>query len=476
MKLEKYNKKRNFNNTTEPVGKVKKSKILRFVVQYHRATTDHYDFRLEYDGVLLSWAVPKGLSLNPNVKRLAVMVEDHPIDYINFEGIIPKGNYGAGSVEIFDNGKYKIIEDFEKGLKKGHLKFILNGKIFKGEWSLVKTDEKNWLMIKSKDEFSTTKEKAKTKRTNPFKSCNVQLATLTDKIPTGKNWIFEIKYDGYRMLSFVESNKIKLLTRNQQNYTTKFASIVNSLKELTKDIPFVLDGEIVCFDKNGKSNFSLLQESIKNESNNFSYVVFDILSYNGKDLRKEMLKTRKEYLENLLSNCPKNIIYSTFVVGSGKQTFNLAKKLNLEGIVAKNLNSTYSGTRNKDWLKIKCYKRQEFVIIGYTTTEKNEKLSAILVGYYKNKNLIYAGKVGTGFTERKRQELNKLFKDYIIKKCPLKKELNLKDNINYLKPKLVAEIQYAEFTKENLLRQPSFIDLRFDKKVTQVVLEKENDK
>ena len=476
MKLDKYNNKRNFNNTSEPIGKVKKSKNSRFVVQFHKATTDHYDFRLEYKGVLLSFAVPKGLSLNPSVKRLAVQVEDHPVDYIDFEGIIPTGNYGAGSVEIYDCGKYSEVEDFNKGLKKGHLKFVLSGKKLKGEWSIIKTDEKNWLIVKSNDKFATTKEPIKSKKTNPFKSCEVQLATLTDKIPTGKDWIFEIKYDGYRILSFYENEKVKLLTRNQQNYTTKFTNIVNSLKKLTKNIPFVLDGEIVCFDSSGRSDFSLLQESIKNKSNNFVYVVFDILSFNGKDLRNETLKIRKEYLQNLLTNCPKNIIFSDFVIGKGKQTYNLSKKSNLEGIVAKNLNSKYLGTRNNNWLKIKCYKRQEFVIIGYTTTEKNKKLSAILVGYYKNKKLVFAGKVGTGFTDKKRTELSKLFKEYKTNKCPLEKELNLTDNITFLKPKLVAEIQYTELTRDKILRQPSFIDLRIDKKANQVMLEEKDDK
>ena len=290
MSLKEYNKKRNFKSTLEPEGKLKKNKSLRFVIQYHQARAKHYDFRLEFNGVLLSWAVPKGLSLNPKDKRLAVHVEDHPVSYIDFEGIIPKGNYGAGTVEIFDKGNYAPLEDFQKGLKKGHIKFVLIGEKFKGGWSLLRIKDNHWLMIKIDDEFATTKKIKKQKL--PFKTSSIQLATLTNEIPKGKNWIFEIKYDGYRILSYVENGKVKMLSRNNVDYTKKFKNLVDILKQF--DTPCILDGEVVMFDDNGKSDFGLLQNSIQKKNNNFYYVIFDILAIGNIDLRDLPLSERKE--------------------------------------------------------------------------------------------------------------------------------------------------------------------------------------
>lgn len=466
MSLTQYNKKRDFNSTKEPKGKTKTSTGNKFVVQYHEARSKHYDFRLAHNGVLISWAIPKGISTNPKDKRLAVHVEDHPIDYANFEGIIPKGNYGAGTVEIFDKGKYVSLEDFNKGLKKGHIKIFLKGKKLNGAWSLVKFKDNNWFMIKIEDEFANLKNKTNTKL--PFKQTSAQLATLSSKIPTGKDWLFEIKYDGYRILSFVENKKVKMLTRNGNDYTKKLTNVVNSLKKLDYD-SFVLDGEIVCFDKNGKSDFGLLQNSLKNKKNNLYYCVFDLLAFNGADLREVPLIERKQKLERLLFKAEKNLVYSSHTT-QGKQTFDFAKKNNLEGIVAKKKNSKYVGKRTEDWLKIKCYMRQEFVIVGYDTSEKNSILSALILGYYENKKLIYVGKVGTGFSDKDKKELVKTFNEVIVKKCPFEKEIKLK-NVVWLKPKFVAEIQFAELTNETLLRQASFIALREDKKASDVVLE-----
>lgn len=232
----------------------------------------------------------------------------------------------------------------------------------------------------------------------------------------------------------------------------------------------VLDGEVVAFDSNGRSDFGLLQQNIKSKKGGLSYVIFDCLAFDGQDLRNKPLIKRKEVLEKILTNSPKNLILSSFVEGKGAETFKLAKKLDLEGIVAKKSNSTYNGKRDDSWLKIKCYKRQEFVIGGYTTTDKNKYLSAILVGYYNNNKLIFVGKVGTGFSEKQRKSLAKTFDDFTTKKCPFD-SIDIKDNVTYIKPKFVAEIQYTELTKEKLLRQPSFVGLREDKKPKQVVLE-----
>lgn len=468
MTLNEYNKKRNFNETKEPKGKTSKTKQNRFVIQYHEARAKHYDFRLEYNGVLLSWAVPKGLPNNEKQKRLAVHVEDHPVDYITFEGTIPKGEYGAGTVEIFDKGTYVQINDFKKGLKESKLKFYLQGEKLQGVWTLIKKDEKNWFIIKCKDEYLL---EAKNLNKNPFDKVDVELALLSSVIPKGNDWLFEIKYDGYRIVAFIEPKKVVLKTRNSNDYTTKFTSISDSLKKHFK-ISAILDGEVVVFDKDGKSDFSSLQQSIKSTKEDFAYVIFDILALNGQDLRDLPLIKRKELLKEVLKNAPTNLMYSEHIIGHGKECFNLAKKKGLEGIVAKNINSKYKAARIGDWLKIKCYLRQEFVVCGYTTSSNNKLLSSIVVGYYDGKKLINAGKVGTGFTEKQKEELNSLFKKLITKKETIS---NAPKGTIFLKPKLVAEIQFAELTKDRVLRQPSFIGLREDKDAKQVVLESKNE-
>lgn len=473
MSLKEYKEKRNFGTTNEPKGNIEKRKSNRFVVQLHKARAKHYDFRLEYGGVLISFAVPKGLSNNTNDKRLAVHVEDHPVDYINFEGVIPKGNYGAGIVEIFDKGNYFPLENIKRGLENGHLKVVLNGEKLKGAWSLVNIKDNNWIIVKSKDEYATLNENGKEnnkklKTKNPFSKCDVELATLTNEIPKGKDWIFEIKYDGYRAVSYVENGKVKIFSRNGLDYTQKFNSIAKSLRSIKED-SFVVDGEIVVFDKNGKSDFSMLQDSIKNGKNNLYYCVFDLLALNGKDLRGESLENRKSKLERLLFKSDKNLMYSSHVLDA-KASYNFAKENNLEGIVAKKKNSKYIGKRTLDWLKIKCVLRQEFVIAGYTTTTKNQVLSALILGYYKSGELKYVGKVGTGLGEKNKKELVLKFKQIIRKTSPFKQSIKEK-NVTWLTPKFVVEIKFAELTHDKLLRQPSFVSLRLDKKAKDVKLE-----
>ncbi len=472
MSLREYNKKRNFNSTIEPLGKIDKTKEGRFVIQFHRARRDHYDFRLEFNGVLLSWAVPKGLSGNPKDKRLAVMVEDHPVDYIGFEGVIPKGNYGAGTVEIFDEGNYLPIKDMNKGLKTGHIKVVLDGKKVRGAYSLIKIEENNWLIVKIDDGYAKQVEKKQAKNQKlPFEKCSAMLATLTDKVPKGKEYVSEIKYDGYRILSFVENNKAKLYSRNYTDYTERFKIISSELKKI-ENSSFVLDGEVVCFDSKGKSDFGLMQSTIRKKKNDFYYVVFDILALDGEDLRELPLIKRKQKLERVLYKVSDRIIYSAHV-DNVKECLKFSKEKNLEGIVVKNKNSLYVGGRSKDWLKIKNGKRQEFVIAGYKTSQKNELLSALLVGYYDNDKLIYAGKVGTGFTESDKKQLFDKFKKLQIKTCPFSEKI--KENAVWLSPKLVAEIKFSEFTKDGVLRQPSFIGLREDKKAKEVVNEEKYD-
>lgn len=476
--LTEYNKKRNFNKTIEPKGIKKKtnSKKLKFVIQYHRATTNHYDFRLEYNGVLLSFAVPKGLPKSSNDKRLAVHVEDHPLSYFNFEGVIPKGEYGAGTVEIYDKGTYQQINNFKSGIKQGKLKFRLIGEKYNGIYNLVKMDEKNWLIIKDKTEedIIETKSIKKTKNVkNPFNNVDVKLCLLTQKIPT-KNYIYEIKYDGYRIVAFLNQDKVILKTRNNKDYTKQFESIALSLKKLNKTV--ILDGEVVSFDENGRSDFGKLQSSIKNSSQNFYYEIFDILALDGKDLRNTPLIDRKIILQDTLKKCSDNLIYVDFVKNNGKKVFSFAKKNNLEGIVAKNINSIYNSKRDEDWLKIKCYLRQEFVIIGYSKSKANKKLSSIFVGYYKNKDLYFIGRIGTGFTEKTKQELSEKFEKLVVKTIKIKNKDKISKDMIFLRPLLVAEIQFSEITKDGKLRQASYLGLREDKKAKDVVLESKNER
>ena len=464
--LGEYHKKRRFSATPEPVGKVQNTKQKRFVVQLHRARAKHYDFRLEHKGVLVSFAVPKGLSLSPEDKRLAVKVEDHPVDYLNFEGIIPKGNYGAGTVEIFDTGTYTPLENMEKGLKNGHIKVFLEGQKLVGAWAIVKMEDNNWLLIKEKDEFVKTKPQKV--QGLPFKKVSPQLATLRDDLPKGKDWVFEIKYDGYRSIAFAQNGKVKIFSRNGVDYSKKFETITKSLEKIDAK-NFVLDGEVVVFDASGKSDFGLLQDAIKNAQNTLVFVVFDLLALDGQDIRQNTLLNRKKRLEMLVFKAEPNIVYSQHVT-QGKKALEFAQKNALEGIVAKRTTSFYLGTRNEDWIKVKCTKRQEFVVAGFTTTEKNQVLSAILVGYYQENDLIFVGKVGVGFSDEDKENLYKKFKSHIRKTSPFSNEKSIKNAV-YLSPKFVAEIAYAEITKDGRLRQPKFLGLRHDKAPKNVVLE-----
>ncbi|MFA6860169.1 MAG: DNA ligase D [Clostridia bacterium] len=512
-KLEEYKQKRNFVKTKEPVGasfdeqalKEKSKQKLRFVVQHHIARKDHFDFRLEWNGVLVSWAVPKGPSYNPNDKRLAIKVEDHPFDYRNFEGTIPKGEYGGGTVMLWDEGFWDSKYDVDKGLSDGIIKFSLQGKRLKGSWALIKIKdlkskkEDSWLLLKEEDEYakktngiSSFLTSIRTGRnmseiengviekiaSNPFSHTDVQLAKLVSKAPKGNDWLYEIKYDGYRIMAFVENEKVMLMTRNKHDYSDKFFSIASSIKDFAGKRAMILDGEIVVIDKNGKTDFQALQNYVRNPiDKTLTYVIFDILSLDGIDLRERKLIERKAILDSLLKDAPTNLYNSQYVIGKGTESFDAVCKLNLEGIVGKNINSNYSGTRNGDWIKMKCQNRQEFVICGYTLTDKKTSgISSLILGYYEEKNLIYAGRAGTGLTEKSMKELEQKFESLKIEKSPfiLSPKLNKNEKIFWLKPSMVAEIKFAEWTKDNLLRQASFKGLRTDKSPEEITMEKEN--
>ena len=492
--LNEYNQKRNFEKTLEPEGKTENSEeSLRFVVQHHLASRDHYDLRLEWNGVLLSWAVPKGPSYNTRDKRLAVQVEDHPLEYRNFEGTIPKGEYGGGVVMLWDEGSWEPYLNVDEGLSEGMLKFALKGSRLRGKWALIRMKGKtgettdNWLWLKEKDEYVKDEEgmsefttSIRTGRTmteieegqdeklikNPFSKADVQLAKLVKTVPEG-DWLYEMKYDGYRILAFVEGNRVRLITRNGNDITKRFFLIASSLIDLAKGRAMVIDGEIVVTDDLGKTDFQALQNYLKNQkSQNLIYIVFDLLAIDGEDIRGQSLVDRKEKLENIMKDAPKNLYYSRFVKGHGKESFTAAYEAGMEGVVGKKPDSIYSGKRNDDWIKIKCDKRQEFVIGGYSLSDKRTSgVSSLLLGVYEGEELIYAGRAGTGISENDMKVLESKFQGLKRMEPPFKQAPKIKPNekITWLEPKLAAEIKFTEWTKENLLRQASYKGLRIDK-------------
>ena len=506
-KLTEYNQKRNFEKTYEPEGITESSdEILRFVVQHHMARKDHYDLRLEWDEVLLSWAVPKGPSYNTHDKRLAVQVEDHPLEYRNFEGTIPKGEYGGGIVMLWDEGFWEPQGNVGEGLREGVLKFVLKGKRLKGKWALVRLKAKagetkyHWLLLKEKDEYVKTDDgiskfitSIRTGRSmkeiedgedekitkNPFGMVNPQLAKLVTSVPEGEEWLYEMKYDGYRIIAFVEGNSVRLMTRNGNDYVRRFPDVATSLIDLAAGRAMVLDGEIAITDEAGKTDFQALQNYMKSpKGKNLTYIVFDLLALDGLDLRGHPLIDRKEMLETLMKDAPKNLYYSRYVRGKGKQSFAVVCDAGMEGIVGKKADSIYSGTRNGDWIKLKCDRRQEFVIGGYTLSDKKTTgVSSLLLGVYEDEELIYTGRAGTGLSQSDMKALEEKFEnikrtDPVFINAPKSKA---NEKIVWLEPELVAEIKFAEWTKENLLRQASFKGLRTDKAPKEIKKEKAED-
>lgn len=498
QKLSAYNRKRDFDRTPEPEGGAEASgEGLRFVVQRHMARREHYDFRLEWDGALLSWAVPRGPSFDTRDKRLAVHVEDHPLGYRDFEGTIPRGEYGGGTVMLWDEGWWEPYSDVDEGLRKGSLKFALKGARLKGRWALVRLKPRegekaeaaeNWLLIKEKDgyaktgadiaQFDTSVRTGRTMREieqgedakvarNPFDRADAQLAAPVHALPEDGDWLYELKYDGYRILAFVEGSGARLLTRNGNDYTGRFRDIARALSDLAAGRAMVLDGEMVVADASGKTDFQALQTYMKNPAGRrLTYIVFDLLALDGEDLRGRPLIERKQKLEALLANAPDGLHYSRHVMGAGKESLAAACETGAEGIVGKRAGSVYSGTRNGDWIKLKCGRRQEFVVGGYTRTEKKaEGISALLLGVYEDGKLVYAGRAGTGLSRADMEELSEKFEGLEAAAPPFADapEPRAREKTFWLAPELVAEIRFAEWTRENLLRQASYKGLRTDK-------------
>lgn len=494
--LAKYRSMRNFSRTEEPQGakrlSVARQAGLSFVVQKHAARRLHYDFRLELDGVLLSWAVPKGPSLDPKDKRLAVEVEPHPLEYGGFEGTIPKGEYGAGKVEIWDRGSWQPEGDPHTALRKGHLSFSLAGKRLTGRFHLVRTGgkvadgDKNWLLFKGSDPEPVRESKpVRAPKPAPRKKKNAksaplpetvepELATLVDAAPPGDAWVHEIKLDGYRLIARLEHGDVQLLTRAGKDWTDRFPYLRAACESLDLETGLI-DGELVALDDKGVSNFQALQGSFKEgDDAALVYYAFDLL-HDGEDLRERPLLERKSRLRALLEGredeLEGRIRFSAHVVGQGPEFFENARKLGLEGTIAKRGNSPYRSGRGRDWLKIKTSQRQELVIVGYTSPGgSRQNLGALLLGTRIDGKLRYAGKVGTGFDATTLAELQKRL-------APLAQAEPSVTNpptgaegrrAHWVAPKLVCEVELTEITADGRLRHPRFLGLREDKPAAEV--------
>jgi bifunctional non-homologous end joining protein LigD len=509
MTLHAYQQKRNFKTTPEPATKkADRSDKLVFVVQRHKASRLHYDFRLEMDGVLKSWAIPKGPSLNPADKRLAVMVEDHPYDYKDFEGVIPPGNYGAGIVEIWDHGYYtnslnsgkKAEKELLTALDAGHLNITLHGKKLKGEFALIKlkaSKDNSWLLIKHKDEYAvqeaydseaeTPKDspiniasgtrskkpsKRATKTTVPSKSDYIpaMLAKETRQPFDDKDWIFEIKWDGYRAIAEVNKTEVKLYSRNGNLFNAKYPEVVDALAQL--DVEAVFDGEIVVMDEQGNPNFQLLQHYSEQRSHPIYYYIFDILKINNQSVMELPLVKRKELLRTLIqlrTLIKKNgiIRYSDHIEEKGKEMFALMMERNMEGVMAKKADSSYlPGQRTANWLKVKYRKTIDAIICGFTEPEGERKyFGALILGLMQGNAIKYIGHTGTGFDNSLLKSLYGQLQPLATPQSPFDATVKTNTSVTWVKPALVCEIKFTEKTRDGMLRNPVFIRLRQDKPV-----------
>lgn len=551
-----YHAKRRFNETPEPKGRVAAGKGFQYTIQKHAARRLHYDLRLELDGVLKSWAVTRGPSLNPQDKRLAVRTEDHPVDYATFEGIIPKNNYGAGTVLLWDEGEWEPIGDPHEGLKSGKLVFLLRGQRLKGRWALIRMrgqkgeSHENWLLIKETDPFAkrsgdVTKEYISSvssgrtiediatsdsaiwisnrsadgtaKAASPARAVKKQngkaaagttgsvakgrakaakasvasparrkrraaqpeftepaLATLVDAPPSGENWIFEMKFDGYRALASASGSKVAIYTRSGQDWTARFPGIADAVA--TMDLNgALLDGEIVAIDDNKRPNFSLLQHVLKHGGQSLAYFVFDLLAQDGKSLRDVPLGDRKERLRALLAATQSSglVHFSDHAMSDGQAMFKQLCGAGYEGIVAKRVDQPYRPGRSRAWLKIKCDRDQEFIIVGWSKSDRGRPFASLDLAVREGKELRYAGRVGTGFSEEVLRDVKRQLKPLAVEKPPVVPPAGTKlpRDSNWVTPQLVAQIGFAEFTRDGLVRQARFLGLREDKPARQVTRE-----
>jgi bifunctional non-homologous end joining protein LigD len=529
MGLREYVSKREFEKTPEPKPGVRpEGNRLRFVVHKHAARALHYDLRLELEGVLKSWAVPKGPSLDPSLKRLAVMVEDHPLDYKDFEGVIPEGNYGAGSVIIWDKGYYhhpathdekeseKLLRD---GLKKGNMKFVLEGEKLHGEFALVRTgkDGKSWLLLKHKDRSAAREDILKENRSvvsqktleemlesgtgksfRQKKSNQIRLHEAIESedlkdapvkpMPHGirpmlatpvpepfdhPDWIFEVKWDGYRAIAEIRDDGVSLYSRNLISFDRKYSPIVESLRKFGFDA--VLDGEIVIVDDQGRADFQALQHYPDSGSGHLVYYVFDLLYFRGHDLRGLPLQRRKEILKKILPASPK-IRFSDHVGKEGVLFYSVAREKGLEGIIAKHALSAYeTDRRSRQWLKVKTRLTQEGVITGFTEPGGSRRyLGALVLGVFKGDELMYIGHVGGGFSAKDLKDIRDKLEPLIQKECPFPVTPETNARVTWVRPELVCEVSLSDWTEDGVMRQPVFLRLREDKTADEVVRESES--
>jgi len=515
--LAEYQRKRDFSKTPEPKGTPEPQGQNRFVVQKHWATRLHYDFRLEMDGVLVSWAIPKGPTLNPAEKRLAAHVEDHPVGYYDFEGTIPKGEYGGGTVMIWDWGTFELEESTPaESLRRGEVKFRLNGIRLCGRYALVRTrSDKDWLLIKKKDECANPDFKIETFDTSvktgrkkeeieqgkdavwssnrsggegglinlanaekgPMpKTLNPMKAQLVDEAFDDDRWLFEVKWDGIRLVSFIDDGKVSLQTRAGRIVDAEYPEL-QAVGRLVNARQAVLDGEVVVLDDEGRPSFQLLQNRGK-EPHPLQYVVYDIVYFDGQRLFKVPLEDRKRLLRDVVRDSTL-LKYSDHVLGQGKAFFKAAQQKRLEGIVAKLRDSPYQpGVRSSAWLKIKAILQQEVVIGGFTAPRASRKyFGALLVGVYDDEgSFVYTGHVGGGFDERSLAQIHKLMKPLIVKRSPFSgPPPQANETPTWVRPELVAEVKFVEWTRDGVMRQPVFLGLRDDVEPREVRREQPRD-
>lgn len=510
MGLGKYFRKRQFGQTPEPKGTLKKkpSKKLAFVVQEHHASSLHYDFRIEIDGVLKSWAVPKGPSLDPHEHHLAVQTEDHPYEYRKFEGVIPEGNYGAGNVIIWDEGWYEARKgkpgDSEKTLrvelKKGHLTFIVHGTKLRGEFALIKMDnakqDNAWLLVKKADDYASAADVTKQdesvkshlrvddlgvrgkvpelsaypKKNRPW-PVEPMLCTLVDEPFSKDGWLFEVKWDGYRAVGTRHKDSVELHSRNGLNFAEKYPPVAEALRSFKHDV--IVDGEIVVVDSDGTPHFEWLQGWTREPQGSLRYYVFDILWCDGRNVRTMPLRERKALLRSVL---PKSDVlqYSDHIEVEGEGLFGEMRKRHLEGMVAKRADSPYrEGDRGQDWLKVKTGLRQEVVIGGYTEPRGSRKyFGSLLVGVYDKGKFVYSGHSGGGIPDGQRKQLQAQLAELERKTSPFAAEPKPNAPVHWVEPKLVCEMSFSEWTADGMMRHPQFEGLRPDKKPQAVHREK----
>jgi len=466
VSLDEYRRKRDPKKTPEPFARRRSHKGMpTFVVQRHHARRLHYDFRLERDGVLASWAVPKGVPLEPGVRALAVHVEDHPLEYGAFEGEIPKGEYGAGTVEIWDSGTYELVEE----KPDGGLTVRLHGERLDGTWTLIPAHldgkEQNWLLMRKRDGHFAAR--------NDYRP---MLATLAETLPRGDEWTFEVKWDGYRALGYIRNGEAKLVSRNGNDLTARFPTVARALVTAARSPDCVVDGEVCALDEKGRPSFSAMQQG--KPGTPIVYEVFDVLEIDGEQLLDRPLTERRERLEQLIDLRTK-IVQLSVAFGDGEALLTAAEEQQLEGVMAKKASSRYAeGRRTRDWLKIKTHGEQEFVIVGYTKGEgrRAHSFGSLVLAVNEAGTLRWVGNAGTGFTEKTIAELLGALEPLRVDESPLavvpKMPKVRKADVVWVQPRLVAEVKFAEWTHDGHLRAPVYLGLRDDKAAPEVRAER----